>query len=316
MNLGVNKTLGAVAGFLGLTLLIGSSSALAVGCGDTLTGGSVRINEAIGPCAENPALTIEGPVNVNFNGFTLECSGADTTGISIKGHNAIVQNGTVLNCEDGIEVDGDGEHQVLKMTVTSNQSYGNRGFRVKSNDNRLVGNTAQAFYGEGFRVEGQGNRLVNNQALNNDDHGFRLRGDGNHELINNVADGNSAEGFRLDSDNNSLINNVSSNNGDEGFRARDGAGNSLLNNRAAGNGITDGEAGFRIQTDENLLLNNTAADNSGYGIYLTESAQNNEIAHNKAHNNSAPDLVDDNPDCDNNDWFKNSYDTRYPDCIN
>jgi parallel beta-helix repeat protein len=310
------KSHGKEMGFFGLALLIGSSSTLAVNCGDHLTGGSVRIDEDIGPCTEDPALTVEGPANVNFNGFTVECEEAGTTGIVITGHNATVQNGTVLNCEDGIRVAGDGQHQILKMTVTSSQqNYGNRGFRVTSDDNRLVGNMAQSFNGEGFRVEGEANRLVNNQALNNSGHGFRLEGNGKHQLINNRAEGNAQEGFRLDSDDNSLINNVGSNNGDEGFRARNGAGNSVINNRAKGNGATNDEAGFRIQSVENLLLNNTAVENVGDGILLQESAESNEVAHNTAHNNGDTDLVDENLDCDNNDWFENKYDTRNQDCI-
>jgi parallel beta-helix repeat protein len=310
----------AVNGLFGLGLLVGAPATLAVECGDTLTGGSVKVYENIGPCVESPALTVEGPVNVNFNGFTLDC-GQASTGISIIGQNAKVQNGTVANCEDGIVINGDGRHQVLKMRVTSDQVAGDRGVRVRSDNNHLVQNVAQGFNGEGFRVEGEANRLVNNAALNNSGHGFRLRGNGEHELVNNVADGNGEEGFRLDSDGNRLVNNRAINNGDEGFRARDGAGNSLVNNRAEGNGATDGEAGFRIQSDENLLRNNAAVGNVGDGILLYvdqdegESPENNEIAHNTARNNGVTDLVDENPDCDNNVWFKNSYDTRNQDCV-
>jgi parallel beta-helix repeat protein len=321
MDIGKNRTVGALMGVVWLGLLVSSPATSGVECGDTVTGAAVRIDDHIGPCAENPALTIQGPANVNFNGFTLECASAGTTGIVITGQNAKVQNGTVLNCEDGIEITGDGQHQVLKMRVTSDQVAGDRGFRVRSDDNHLVQNMAEGFNGEGFRVEGEGNRLVNNQAVNNSGHGFRLRGNGEHELVNNLAEGNGEEGVRIDSDGNRLVNNVAINNGDEGFRARDGAGNTLINNRAEGNGATDGEAGFRVQSDENLLRNNTAVSNVGDGILLyvdqeeDESAENNEIAHNTADDNGGTDLVDQNPDCDNNVWFKNRYGTRNQDCV-
>lgn len=310
----------ALMGFFWLGVLVWPPSTLAVECGGTLTDGSVRIDGDIGPCVESPALIIHGPVNVNFNGFTLECAGAGT-GIEITGQNAKVQNGIVLNCQDGIELRGDGGHQILKMTLTSTQmDRGDRGFRIRSDHNHLVQNIAERFNGEGFRVEGEGNRLVNNKALNNSAHGFRLRGNGEHELVNNLAEGNGEEGFRLDSDGNRLVSNIAIENGDEGFRARDGSGNTLINNRAEGNGITDKEAGFRVQSDENLLRNNTAVDNHGDGILLSvdeeeEFAENNEISHNTARDNEGIDLVDENSDCDGNVWFKNRYRTSNPDCI-
>jgi parallel beta-helix repeat protein len=284
-------------------------------CGDPLgPGGHIALYGDVGPCATDPALTIVGPVNVDLNGFTVSCAGA-TTGIVVEGVNARVQNGVVEDCEEGVVVEDDGHHRLLKLTVTSTQDQiGDLGFRVNSDNNHLVDNWADAFNGEGFRIEGDDNRLTNNHATDNFNHGFRIRGE-NNQLVNNHAENNVGEGFRLDDDGNHLINNVALDNADEGFRIRDGLDNTLVNNRAENNGTSDGEPGIRIQEDGNTLRSNAFIGNFGEGILVKDGAENNRITHNVASGNVGTDLVDENPDCDDNQWSKNRFGTRSQDCI-
>jgi parallel beta-helix repeat protein len=313
-------------------------------CGDTiLSGGIVLVRDDIGPCpAPGPALTVVGPVVVSLDGVTISC-GAAITGIEVQGVNARVEGGMVEDCQDGVVVDGDGEHELLKLTVGSPGSrVGDRGFRVRSDRNHLLGNLADGFNGEGFRIDGDGNRVVGNLATGTTNEGFRINGDGNqlknnratenfnhgfrvggndNELFGNRSAGNEGEGFRLDGNANHLGDNVAVDNFDEGYRIRDGQDNTLIRNLARGNGSSDNEAGIRVQQDGNTLRSNTFVNNFGDGILVVfdedegEAAENNTIIDNFATGNGGTDLVDQNPGCDNNQWTGNRFVTRSQDCI-
>jgi parallel beta-helix repeat protein len=328
------------------TLLVwGPPAALAqFACGDTiLSGGTVLVRDDIGPCpAPGPAWTIVGPVIVNLDGVTISC-GAAITGIEVQGINARIEGGMVEDCQDGVVVDGDGEHELVKLTVGSPGSQvGDRGFRVRSDRNHLLGNLTDGFNGEGFRIDGDDNRAVANRATATANEGFRINGDGNelkgnratenfnhgfrvggngNQLLSNQSAGNEGEGFRLDGNANHLVDNVAVDNFDEGYRIRDGQDNTLIRNLARGNGSSDNEAGIRVQQDGNTLRSNTFVSNFGDGILVVydkdegEAAENNTILDNVATGNGDTDLVDENPDCDNNQWSGNRFVTRSRDCI-
>ena len=270
-------------------LVWGTPPAAAQDCGATIGPGEpgveVFLDGDIGPCNTDPALTIEGPVTVNLNGFTISCVVPDADegfmGIEIVGVNAWVLNGVVEDCEDGVVVDGGpggGRHIVTKLTVKSTQhQVGNRGFRVRSDGNHLIDNRANRFSGIGFRVDSSDNRLVNNLAVRNEDEGFRIEPEAQN--------------------------------------------NTLIGNQARNNGATDNEAGVRIRGDGNLLLSNTSRRNLGDGILLevdqeeSEAAENNSIIRNISLGNVGVDLVDQNPECDANRWLKNRARTTSQDCI-
>jgi parallel beta-helix repeat protein len=95
----------------------------------------------------------------------------------------------------------------------------------------------------------------------------------------------------------------------------DGQDNTLINNRARGNGASDNEAGIRIQGDGNKLRRNAFIKNAGGGILVREGAESNAIIHNVALGNDGTDLVDENLNCDGNDWSRNKFRTKSQDCI-
>jgi parallel beta-helix repeat protein len=276
-------------------LIWGTHPAAAQDCGATIgpeePGVEVFLDGDIGPCDTDPALTIEGPVTVNLNRFTISCVVPDPkggeeevegfVGIEVVGVNAWVLNGVVEDCEDGVVVDGrpeGGQHILTNLTVRSTQNQvGNRGFRVRSDGNHLINNRAIRFSGIGFRVDGSDNRLVNNVARNNEDEGFRIEPDAQN--------------------------------------------NTLLDNRARNNGATDNEAGLRIRGDGNTVFRNFSIRNFGDGILLEvdeeQAAANNTVIHNVSLFNVGTDLVDENliPECDSNRWLKNRFLTKSEDCI-
>jgi parallel beta-helix repeat protein len=107
----------------------------------------------------------------------------------------------------------------------------------------------------------------------------------------NTSTGNTIAGFTLNgATNNHLINNVASNN--------------------TGNGI------FIEAGTENQLKENTANGNGVSGIVIADGSTGNSVRGNTAQSNSsAVDLADDNPNCDNNVWLNNVFNTANQTCI-
>jgi parallel beta-helix repeat protein len=193
----------------------------------------------------------------------------------VEGKRVKLYNGTIKDCEDGVILDGEGHHQLSKLTVTSTQNQiGDRGIRIRSDHNELEDNLVSGFSGEGFRIGGNENVLTDNTARDNGNHGFRITG-GKNRLSDNLSEGN---GGSLDA----------------------------ADARAA--------EGFTIEGDENELVNNTAFRNAGRGVRL-EAGKNNLIKENTARISGLFDVVDESPDCENNEWSKNSFGTRNQDCI-
>ena len=309
-------------------------------CGQTISAesGKVTLGADIGPCGSDtdPALTIEGPVKVNFNGHKVICD-ADINGIEVTGHDALIQNGIVKNCADAIRlIDDDaqdaevvGRHKIIRMIVRTDQSdVGKRGFRVDSDSNYLALNVALRFNGEGFRVDGKQNRLIRNTATHNQNHGFRVNGDDN-TLTANLArragsEENGGEGFRVEGNGNRLLNNIALKSQDDGFRIQEGQDNTLIRNVAQGNGLSGPHAGINLEGSSNRLHNNAVLGNTGNGILVSRgdehperNATNNSIDRNTARDNGDTDLVDEHetPPCDDNAWTRNRFGTASQDCI-
>jgi len=106
----------------------------------------------------------------------------------------------------------------------------------------------------------------------------------------NTSTGNTIAGFTLNgASDNHLINNVASNNN--------------------GNGI------FIENGTENQLKENTANGNAVAGIAIAAGSTDNGVRGNTAQSNSFVDLADDNPNCDNNVWTNNVFNTASKTCI-
>jgi parallel beta-helix repeat protein len=262
----------------------------AVDCGDSIgVGETVTLTGDLGPCSGR-ALTIEGPARLNLNGFTVNC-GEGKDGIRVNGQKAIIQNGTVRDCDTAVDVRGNGYHQIVNLTVDNNEI----GFRLRS----------------GSSV----NHLINNTATNNSDRGFRVdEGSDNNKLTNNFAEF-SNKGFRIDGDNNNIVGNEANNNASENFQIK-GNNNRLVNNTANGgpeecfliDEIDEGVGG-----DENQLINNHATGCLD-GFVFSAGAEGNSITNNRALGNGT-DLIDDDCANNNNVWKNNKFETSAGTCI-
>ena len=320
--------LGTLAG-LG-ALLFGTSAAQAIGCGEVLGPGGVAMLSDDLSCEESPALTVEGPVVVDLQGFTLRCAlnhaGALAgTGIQVTGSQAEIRNGTIENCRRGVLVEGEGSHRLTHLTVTSAPGVGGGepiAVLLTSNQNRIFRNIIRGYAGEAVRLDGaNGNLLKYNRAIDNADHGFRVRVGERNLFYQNTARRNGGEGFRSQDRDNRIEFNTATDNGDEGIRLRDASAqnNLVIGNLVEHNGLSpcnpladvpDVNPGIAVTRDAN---NNKIKDNkvtgNCAGIGIEEGSDKNKIVNNDVSKSKILDMVDGNAHCADNDWRKNKFKT-------
>ena len=155
--------LGAMA--LMVALLGVSGVEAVVSCGATLgPGGSVTLTADVAGCGGSQAITVVGPTTVDLAGHLVSCSGAPD-GILVTGNGAVVKNGRVEGCANGVQLDGGGGHQVRNMLAAHNGI----GYLIVSKGNTLANNGAVSNV-EGFHLSGagsDGNILTANTAVDN-----------------------------------------------------------------------------------------------------------------------------------------------------
>jgi parallel beta-helix repeat protein len=129
-------------------------------------------------------------------------------------------------------------------------------------------------------------------------------------VIQVTATRNSIAGFLVSGSTNNLIQgNVATLNDDLGISIQIGGENTIANNLVMNNKI-----GIDIAfANLNKIYANTATSNTLRGISLTGTQ--NEIGGNTALSNSFEDMFDGAPNCDDNRWRGNRFDTANQSCI-
>jgi Right handed beta helix region len=140
--------------------------------------------------------------------------------------------------------------------------------------------------------------------------GVRARGTGDHTISNMVATSNADDGFDMGvlSSNNSLTNIIATDSGDNGIEVKDGSNGNQFSNTVASYNLN----GISIAGDNNQLTNTTATGNSFNGIEIVLGGEGNLLVKNVAAGNGNFDLLDNNPNCDNNRWITNAATTKSP----
>jgi parallel beta-helix repeat protein len=265
--------LGLVTGILLFGMGMFFQQAEAIECGAILARGHHKLTEDVTCSGDDgdPALTLESGANLDLNGYTVDCNDTERDGIVMEGRNAKVRNGIIIRCENGVEITGDGHHEVLQIIVENNTRDG---IRVRRAYNQLVNIEARNNERRGFRIEGDDNNLVNCLAQDNGRQGFIIDGGSDNKIRNSAAFNNCRDGIEIDDEGseNSLINNYVADNGNPvtceafgldyrpwfyaGIDITDGAEeNTVINNRTGGNLGCDGEgcvARERNLWDENV----------------------------------------------------------------
>ncbi|HSA80692.1 MAG TPA: hypothetical protein VLE23_07695, partial [Geminicoccaceae bacterium] len=86
-------------------LVLAAGPALAVECGDVVTGVERLDRDLICTTPDDPALTIDGG-SLNLNGFTVVCDGT-SVGILLQGSGARLRGGAVTGCVLAVHVAGE-----------------------------------------------------------------------------------------------------------------------------------------------------------------------------------------------------------------
>lgn len=258
MKHGVNYKYAKRIALVTIILLFGTgmffSQAEAIDCGETLAKGHYKLTEDL-TCIDSgdPALTLESGANLDLNGYTVDCNETGRDGIVLEGRNSKVRNGFIIRCENGVEITGDGHHEVLEIVVQNNTR---EGIRVRSAYNQLIKIEASNNIRRGFRIESDDNNLVNCLAEYNGRQGFIIEGGNDNKISNSAAFDNCRDGIEIDNDgnDNSLINNYVADNGNPD--TCEASGEDYLPQFYAGIDLTDG-------AQENIVINNRTSGNLG-----------------------------------------------------
>jgi parallel beta-helix repeat protein len=305
----------STSGALSLLLILAAGPALAVECGEVITGHARLERDLI--CTSDPALTVDGGT-LDLGGFTVVCDHpppppvppAMGIGVLLEGSGARLGSGAVSGCFLAVHVAGEGGHAVRNLTA----SAAGRGVLVESDGNRLLGShILRALDDAAVQVDGSDNLLRGNEVAGASDQGFEINGSDNRVVDNRIAA--VAEGVQLLGERNHVLRNQIVGATDRGIDVRgleEPTGAHLI----AFNLIVDGVDGIATleSSNGNRISRNTIYGNSDQGIFV--GTMDNTITRNQALLNLT-DLQDNTPGCDDNLWRDNTFDTSMSDtdCI-
>lgn len=255
------------------------------GTGHELTRNTAHDNKLAG-------FVVEGQTN----NFTDNRAFANAAGFAIFGsNNRLIKNDANSNRGDsigaGFAVVGASQTRLLENNAEKNLI----GFFVSLSQRTVMRDNIADDNDDGFEIDGTLTTVSGNDAKSNRNNGFDINGDTN-TFQGNTASDNGGDGFDIDGDHNTLTGNTSSHNG------------------FADNG--NGGHGFNITNDFNTFtLGNTANGNSDHGFVINGGFVGNRVVGNTATGNNDTDLRDKNDECTSNEWKRNTFATKDPDCI-
>jgi parallel beta-helix repeat protein len=291
-------------------LVLAAGPALAVECGDTITGFARLERDLI--CTTDPALTVKGGL-LDLNGFTVVCDHDPTVegiGVLLEDSGAHLRNGAVTGCFVAVDVAGKGGHTVLGLTA----SAANQGVLVESDGNRLLDSAILRAPGDAaVQVDGAGNLLHGNVVAGAGDQGFEINGNDNQVIGNRI--GAVPEGVQLTGERNQALRNQIVGTTDRGIDVRglvEPTGGHVITDNLIADGV-DGIATLE-SSNGNRISRNAIYRNSDQGIFV--GTLGNTIEGNQALLNTV-DLQDNTPNCDDNLWQDNTFETTVSDtgCI-
>ena len=329
---------GALVGAVGGTALAGTAGATHIGCGAVITQ-DTRLDSDVGPCA-GPGLIIGADgVTLDLGGYRVFGDGdGDGPGILVEDRQGVVvTKGQVQFFGSGVAIVGGSGNTVSKVEASENigefrGDFG-EGFLIDDSSNNVLSKNVARHNGPyaGITLLGgasfntidknlvEFNNILSGPTGPQQDDGIRLENFANNNIItkNGVYD-NGLDGIALFADtfDNVVQKNDIRRNGAHDQAHRQGDGIAVFN-RSSGN----------------LIEKNDVFDNGANGIFLRgpiqrpngtviPGATNNEVLNNRTGNNGpipGPggfryDLRDNNPGCDANRWFGNTYLTAFPEC--
>ena len=295
---------------LPLLALLTAGPALAVECGDTITG-HARLDRDLICAILTPALTVDGG-SLDLNGFTVACdqSVEDRVGILLAGRGARLSDGAVTGCFVGVQVGGSGGHTVRGVTASAS----NQGVFIdeESDGNRLLNShILRGRDDAAVQVDGSSNLLLLNEVAGSIDQGFEINGDDNRVIGNRISA--VAEGIQLIGAGNHVLRNQIVGATVRGVEVR--AGGHVIKDNLIADGADDGIA-LLVAANGNEISGNAIYRHVQSGLFVGLSTVNNTLERNRVLLNGV-DLTDANPGCDANVWQDNVFETAQSDvdCI-
>jgi parallel beta-helix repeat protein len=346
---GVGRQRFALAAVVALLLLsavyVRPAAAAHVGCGAVITQSTV-LDSDIGPCTVG--LTIAGNgVVLDMNGHRLTGPANRTGGPGILFDNvnrALVRNGTVSGFTAGVAIDSGANNTIVAMNILDNVGQGTFGDGIlvfESDGVRIIGNQiSRNGLFSGITLLDSSNGLVdgNNISFNNIPTGSGLFTDIGVWILNDEdvdRDKGEPDVVGRQASFNLVSNNQVTGNGLDGIQiSRFSHHNTARNNSVIANGlrqrpgVRDGD-GIAIFSNDNLVEQNKVFRNGGNGIGIqmsqtaltTQGVRNRILSNQTGGNGIGPnipqnfDLFDAWPNCDNNTWRANTYQTFNQPCV-
>jgi parallel beta-helix repeat protein len=303
------RFLSVMVGAFALLLALAAGPALAVECGETVTGRARLERDLV--CMTDPAVTVGGG-RLDLNGFTVVCDHAPdqpSVGVLLEGSGARLRDGAVTGCLVAVRVGGEGGHTVRRLTASAT----NQGVLIESDGNRLLdSHILRAPNDAAVQVDGSDNLLRANTVAGAGDQGFEVSGDDNRIVGNRI--GGVAEGVQLTGERNRVLRNQILGATDRGVDVR-GLTEPTGEHVIVDNLIVDGVDGIALleSSDGNRISRNTIYRNSDQGIFVgtfDNTIQRNRVLLNRV------DLQDNTEACDANLWENNTFETSVSDdCV-
>jgi Periplasmic copper-binding protein (NosD) len=290
---------------LALLLVLAAGPAPAVDCGDVVTGFARLDRDLI--CTTDPALTVDGGV-LDLGRFTVVCDHAPpmpSVGVLLDGSGARLRGGAVTGCMVAVWVGGSGGHVVLGLTASAS----NQGVFVESDGNHLLNShILRGLNDAAVQVDGSNNQLRFNDVGGSNDQGFEINGNANRIVGNRISA--VAEGVQLVGAGNHVLRNRIIGTTARGVEVRAGA--HVIRGNLIADGALDGIA-LLIDANGNEVSRNTIYRHGDQGLFV--GTEDNRLVRNTVLLNRV-DLTDATPDCDNNLWLSNTFETsESDDCV-
>jgi hypothetical protein len=175
-----------VIGLFSIFITAGLSLAEAVECGDEITTSITLASDLNCSDYDGAALTLKEGAKLDLNGKKV-IGNYENDCIVIEDDGAIVKNGTVTRCKDGI--------------------------RVKSNSNTIMAVEVSDSARRGIRINGDGNLLKNCLVSHSGRQGIKIEGGSYNEIFSTLVFDNCRDGIEIDggSDNRVFYNHVEDN---------------------------------------------------------------------------------------------------------
>ena len=228
-----------------------------------------------------------------------------SVGILLDGAGARLRNGAVTGCEVAVWLGGQGGHRVREVTASAS----NQGVFVESDDNLLASShVLRGLDDAAVQVDGSSNRLRDNDVAGSADQGFEINGNDNRVVGNRIA--GVVEGVQLMGEGNTVRRNQIIGAAERGVEVRAGA-HRIVDNLIA-DGALDGIA-LLDAGNGNRVSGNTILGHGDQGLFV--GTLDNRLLRNRVLLNGV-DLQDNMPDCDDNLWQDNVFETSVSDdCV-